>query len=210
MLKKLIRKIAFKTGRLQQFYIHLCDPGGPEYAEFLRARGYLHSQGEHCSILTQTIFTDPGYIEIGNNVQFAVCTVLGHDGSNAMLNRAYNVSLEGVGPVRIRDNVFVGHQAVIMPGVTIGPNAIVAAGAVVLKDVPEGSIVGGVPAKVIGSVEELVARRAQESRQLPWADLLAKRGISGFDPTMEPELVARRIAYFFGEDTSRGPTPSRA
>jgi acetyltransferase-like isoleucine patch superfamily enzyme len=199
MFKNLVRKIAFKTGRLSSLYLKLCGPGGVEYAEFLRARNFFHSQGEHCSILMSTHFSDPKYVELGNNVQFATCTILGHDGSNAMLNRAYNAALEGVGPVRIKDNVFIGHNAIIMPDVTIGPNAIVAAGAVVTKDVPPGSVVGGVPAKVIGNVDDLVARRIDESAVLPWADLIAKRGVSGFDPAMEPELVARRIAHFFKE-----------
>lgn len=53
-------------------------------------------------------------------------------------------------PVTIGDYVFIGPRAIILPGVTIGNRAVVAAGAVVTKDVPEGKIVGGVPAKVIG------------------------------------------------------------
>ncbi len=196
MLKNLVKTIAFKTGRLRSVYMRLCNPGGPEYADFLRARKFLRAQGENCSILPTTIFTDPAYVEIGNNVQFSSCTILGHDGSDAMLNIAYGTAVETVGPVIIHDNVFIGHSAIIMANVTIGPNAIVAAGAVVSKDVPEGSVVGGVPAKVIGSIEDLLARRIQLSKTLPWADLIAKRG-SGFDPEMEPELVARRVAYFF-------------
>lgn len=51
--------------------------------------------------------------------------------------------------VIIEDYVFIGPRAIILPGVTIGKGAIVAAGAVVTKDVPEGMIVAGVPAKVI-------------------------------------------------------------
>lgn len=52
-------------------------------------------------------------------------------------------------PVIIHDNVWIGHGAVITKGITIGSGAIVAANAVVTKDVPENAIVGGVPAKII-------------------------------------------------------------
>jgi len=53
-------------------------------------------------------------------------------------------------PVTIEDYVWIGHRAIIMPGVTIGRGAVVAAGAVVTKSVPPMSIVAGVPAKIIG------------------------------------------------------------
>ncbi len=53
-------------------------------------------------------------------------------------------------PVSIGDYCFIGPRVIIMPGVNIGDGAVVAGGAVVTKDVPAGSIVGGVPAKVIG------------------------------------------------------------
>lgn len=70
--------------------------------------------------------------------------------------RGYRIHL---GCVEIMDNCFIGSHSVILGDVKIGPNAIVAAGAVVTKDVPEGMIVGGNPAKVIGSFYDLMDRR---------------------------------------------------
>ena len=64
--------------------------------------------------------------------------------------------------MEIFDNVFIGGHSIIIGDVSIGPNAIVAAGSVVTKDVPEGTIVGGNPAKVIGNFEDLHEKRKQE------------------------------------------------
>ena len=55
----------------------------------------------------------------------------------------------GVKPVHIKRNVWIGAGAMILPGVTLGENSVVAAGAVVSKDVPANTLVGGVPAKVL-------------------------------------------------------------
>jgi acetyltransferase-like isoleucine patch superfamily enzyme len=56
-------------------------------------------------------------------------------------------------PILIKRNAWIGAAATILPGVTIGENAVVAAGAVVSKDVPPNTIVGGVPAKIIKTIE---------------------------------------------------------
>lgn len=56
-------------------------------------------------------------------------------------------------PVKIGNDVWIGGNCTILPGVTIGNNVIIAAGAVVTKDVPDNSVVGGVPAKVIKKIE---------------------------------------------------------
>ena len=61
-------------------------------------------------------------------------------------------------PVVIGDDVWIGANAVILPGVTIGPHSVVAAGAVVTRDVPPGCVVGGVPAKVIRQLEPPFSR----------------------------------------------------
>lgn len=53
------------------------------------------------------------------------------------------------GAIRVGKNVWIGSHATVLQGVTIGDNAVVAAGAVVVKDVPANAVVGGVPAKII-------------------------------------------------------------
>lgn len=57
-------------------------------------------------------------------------------------------------PIRIGNNVWLGANVTVLPGVTIGDNAVVAAGAVVTKDVPENMIVAGVPAKILKSIHD--------------------------------------------------------
>jgi serine acetyltransferase len=142
-------------------------------------------------------------VRLGNNVCFSQCTLIGHDGSIAMLQRAYGVRVEAVGKIDIRDNVFVGYGAIILPGVTIGPNAIVAAGAVVTKDVAEGDIVGGVPARPIGKVAELVEKLKAQTAALPWGHLIAARE-GPFDPQIEPELKRMRVEAWFGAGAGPG------
>ena len=65
--------------------------------------------------------------------------------------------------IDIKDNCFVGANSTVLAGVTIGPNAIIAAGSMVNKDVPPGKVVGGVPARVIGDFETLVEKRRNYS-----------------------------------------------
>ena len=151
MIKKIIRKIAFKTGRLGRLYAKVCNPSGHEYADYLQKWGNLRSIGDNCSIRVYTNITDPEYTRLGNNVQLADCSLFCHDGSIAFLNRAYGKKLDRVGKIDIKDNVYVGHGATILPGVTIGPNALIAAGAVVLENsrLESGHIYAGVPAKKV-------------------------------------------------------------
>lgn len=83
--------------------------------------------------------------------------LIGHNVVLATLNHAASPKDRGSmipAPIRIGKNVWVGANAVILPGVTIGDGAIVAAGAVVNRDVPENTVVGGVPAKVIRTIHE--------------------------------------------------------
>jgi acetyltransferase-like isoleucine patch superfamily enzyme len=204
LISIVVRGIAFRWGRCKGLYLRVCKPGAQEYTRFLKRHGGFYAIGEHCSILPSTNFTDPAYVKLGNNVHFSNCTLVGHDGAVAMLNRAYDVRLDSVGKIDIRDNVFIGYGAIVLPGVTIGPNAIVAAGAVVNRDVAPGDIVGGVPAKPIGKTEDLVVRLLARTNSLPWCELIRKRGID-LDITIEKELVRRRVEHFYGQSRETPP-----
>ncbi len=197
MLRRIVRKIAWKTGRMQRLYVKLCSLDGLEYAEYLRRWGQYQSIGNECSIPTYANVSNPYLTSLGNNVRLSQCTIFGHDGSVNMIRRVYGKPVDKVGPVRLLDNVFIGHGAIILPGVTIGPNAIVGAGAVVSRDVPEDSVVAGNPARVVTTLSEYAEKLAGQTEALPWYELLSRRS-ADFDPEMEPELRRQRIEHFFG------------
>ena len=107
--------------------------------------------GNHTRIgLHNTII---GPVEIGSHVNLAqgiTVTALNHNFDD----NQKRIDEQGVStnPVTIEDDVWIGANAVILPGVTIGNHCVVAAGAVVTKDVPPHSLVAGVPAKVIKNI----------------------------------------------------------
>lgn len=195
---RLIRKITWRTGRFQGLYRRICKPDGLEWGKFQKKWGRFHSIGNDVNIVNGCVVTDPEYTKIGNNVTLSCCVLLGHDGSIDVLNRVTGKKLDSVGKIEIKDNCFVGHGAIVMPRVTIGPNSIVAAGAVVTRDVPPDTIVGGNPAKFICTVQELAERVERRCDEYPWIDLIRQRE-GAFDPAMEPELVRQRVNYFFGD-----------
>ena len=97
-----------------------------------------------CSML------DMGTITIGDNVLIGPkVNILSEEHP---VNPAERKSLM-VRPVVIKNGAWIGAGATILPGVTVGENSVVAAGAVVNKDVPDNTIVGGIPAKIIKNIE---------------------------------------------------------
>lgn len=204
LLKNLVRAFAFRTGKMKSGYLRICKPDPDEFTDFLRLHGGFYGIGKGSSLLPSTIVTDPAYVRIGANVHMSSCSLIGHDGSIRMMNNLYRMRLDKVGKIDIKDNVFIGWGAIVMPGVTIGPNAIIGAGAVVTRDVPPNSIVGGVPAKVIGCVPDLAASLAVETKELPWAELIERRN-GFFDPSVEGELVRCRVLHFYGAAESTNP-----
>ena len=196
-----LKKYAWRTGKIKNIYQRLCRPTTMEWGAYLAKWGGYRSIGEKTSINYGCVVTDPAYTQIGDHVILSDCVILGHDASINVLNQAFGKKLDSVGPVVIRDNCFVGHGAIVLPRVTIGPNSIVAAGAVVTKDVPPGVVVGGNPARFICTTEELLQRMEKRNEAYPWTDLIRQREGS-FDARMEADLVRMRVAHFYGASKS--------
>jgi acetyltransferase-like isoleucine patch superfamily enzyme len=198
-LAQAIENIAFKTGRLRGLWVRFGRPNSYRYADFLRLHGGFYAIGANSRINWSAVITDPYLVRIGNNCAIARCDIIGHNGLVGVAQKLYpDEVFDSVGQTDIRDNSFIGHGSIILPGVTIGPNAIVAAGSVVVRDVPPGSVVGGVPAKVIGKSEDYYRSMIERTKKYPWYELIATRR-GDFDPTMEPELRKLRVAHFYGQ-----------
>ena len=114
--------------------------------------------GGGCEILNGFDFgSEPWLVTIGNNVRVSSgVRITTHDGGVWVLRNLYpELSMaDRFGRVVIGDNVHIGMDAMIMAGVTIGSNCVVGAHAVVTHDVPDGSVVAGVPARIIESIED--------------------------------------------------------
>lgn len=199
MISNLLRRRALQDGKSVGLWRKLGGPSAEDWTTYIKRHGGLHEMGENCFILPGTVFTDPEYVSLGNNVWLSDAWISCHDGSAIMVSRAYGVKLDAVGPVKIRDDVFIGVGAKILAGVTIGPRAIVGAGAVVTRDVPPNSVVAGNPARVIRSLDEHFEILKQRSDAYPWNPLIQKRE-GGFDPVIEDELDKMRIEHFFAKD----------
>ena len=121
----------------------------PLYADF----GKNISVGEGVFINACCHFQDHGGVTLGDGCQ------IGHNVVFATLNHELLPERRNVthpAPIVLGKKVWVGSNATILQGVTIGDNAVVAAGAVVTKDVPANTIVGGVPARVIKRIDESI------------------------------------------------------
>lgn len=112
--------------------------------------------GKNVFVNSLCCFQDQGGVRIGDNA------LIGHKVSFCTLNHDFDPAQRHIlhcAPIHVGNDVWIGDGAIILPGVTIGDGAIVAAGAVVHSDVAPRTIVGGVPARVLGTVDEKIRAR---------------------------------------------------
>lgn len=112
------------------------------------------------------VILDPGHcwlIEIGSNVTMAPRVhILCHDASTKQF-----LNYTKIGRVTIGDNVFIGAESVVLPGVTIGSNVIIGANSTVTHDVPDNCVAAGSPARIICTLEEYLNKERKRMESAP-------------------------------------------
>lgn len=163
------KKQYFKKSKIQQLMFLLSR----ERADFLRKSGWFHSFGDAVLWQPYSYPSEPYLVSIGNNVKVtAGVRFITHDVTPAVFGYAgYPVNEECLyymDKIVVGNNVMIGADTIILPGVTIGDNVIIAAGSVVSKDIPSGTVAGGVPAKIIGSFDDLAEKRYRQCQGRPY------------------------------------------
>lgn len=116
--------------------------------------------GYNCNIQKVSFGSEPYLIKIGNHVQITDgVKIFTHGGG--WVFRIKKPKLDFFGKVVIKDNVYIGNNAMILPGITIGSNVIIGAGSIITKSIPDGKIVVGNPGRIIGDTEKFLEKIEQ-------------------------------------------------
>lgn len=141
--------------------------------------------GQNCRLLgvsRATFGSEPYLIRLGDHVTVTEgVRFVTHDGG-VWVFRQQEPDLDIVAPIVVGDNVFLGLRATILPGVTIGSNCVVAAGAVVTRDITANSVVAGVPARFLRSLDDY--RRSLAGRELRTKGLNPKDKRAYYEATL--------------------------
>ncbi|WP_235251332.1 DapH/DapD/GlmU-related protein, partial [Faecalicatena contorta] len=136
---------------------------GNHTTEELITRGMVVGKNFNCM---NDVILDPDHcwlIEIGNDVTVAPRVhILCHDASTK-----HYLGYTKIANVKIGNNVFIGAESVVMPGVVIGDNVIIGANSTVTHSVPANSVVVGSPARVICSTEEYIEKERSKMAKAP-------------------------------------------
>ena len=129
------------------------------YVSYLRKKGVTIGEGTHGMGLKGIDLTRPRLVEIGRNCIISQnVIILTHD-VFSILREKYGEVLCSSGKVVVEDNCFIGANAIILKGVRIGKNTVIAPGSVVTHDIPADSVAAGNPCRVIKSIDEYYEKR---------------------------------------------------
>ena len=135
--------------------------------------GFHIKTGKNLYINYNCVILDVAQVTIGDNVQIAPNVAIytaGHPVHPVSRNSKYEYGI----PIVIGNNVWIGGNTVICPGVTIGDNAVIGAGSVVTKDIPQNAIAAGNPCRVIRTITEADKKYYYKNREFDeesWTDI---------------------------------------
>jgi acetyltransferase-like isoleucine patch superfamily enzyme len=158
---KLIRLLKIFTAPVKMLFAQLYPL---EYAKYIgvKIKGKVKIYGSSY----YTFSSEPYLVTLGDNVFISLqVRFICHDGSTLPFRRKYP-DLDIAKKITVGNNVFIGLGACILPGVTIGDDCIIGAFSVVTKAVPNGSIVGGNPARIIKSTNDYLKKALENSLKI--------------------------------------------
>lgn len=142
------------------------------------------------------VILDPGHcwlITIGDNVTMAPRVhILCHDASTKQF-----LNYTKIGRVTIGNNVFIGAESVVLPGITIGDNVIIGANSTVTHDIPTNSVAVGSPARVISTLEEYLNKESARMVQAPCfgEEYTLRQNVSMEKRMEQKEALAGKMGY---------------
>lgn len=146
--------------------------------KYLRSKGATIGDKTRLICSVDAFGTEPYLITIGDDCLFSAdVRLFTHDGGIKVLSdMGYfgEKRMDIIAPIKIGNNVYIGTGAYVLPGVTIGNNVIIGAASVVTKDIPDNSVVVGIPAKVIRNVDEYYNNALKKGNLYPTAELSNK------------------------------------
>ena len=143
---KLLRVIIGLVQKLYRYIYTSVDSVG--YARSLGVK-----IGQNCRLLNVSFGTEPYLITLGDHVSATSTKFVTHDGGIWVFRDRFQ-DIDIVAPIKIGNNVYLGLDTVILPGVTIGDNVIIGARAVVTNDIPSNCVAVGIPARPIKSIDD--------------------------------------------------------
>lgn len=172
---------------LRKLYFMLIPTCGGRSKYILRHKHLFHKVGKDIFFQPRKFPSDPEYISFGDNVMVASdVTFINHDITNSMINKCIkDLNIKNMGGViDIGNNVMIGARSIIMPNVKIGNNVVIAAGSIVTKDIPDNSVVAGIPARIICTFSQLVEKRikmtcfASDGPEKLWKNFYRQRNLN--------------------------------
>lgn len=162
--------------------------------------------GENCNIIPRSLGTEPYLVRIGNHVAVANgVRFMTHDGGPWVF-RDEVPDIQVFGPIVIEDNCVIGENAILFPGIRIGPNSIVAAGSIVITDVAPNTIAAGIPARPFGSVEKYREKCLERWAQQRPPDVVLESGETWWNSrhfSENREKLRRHLEKLFADQLRR-------